>query len=152
MVMVELKIVPIDPVSLPEVVMPDGRPHSGSAAFAKTQMSSLRACYGMHSGSCGCSRAGRLLTRPSAVRSWTCPSPPVRWSRLRFNRAGLESRLPPVRITAHDKHPEVGCSTPVYFEIKELAHQSSRTPHRPGPRGRPEGRPGDPVMIWACGT
>jgi hypothetical protein len=87
-----------------------------------------------------------------AVRSWTCPSPPVRWSRFRFNRAGLESRLPPVRITAHDKHPEVGCSTPVYFEIKELAHQSSRTPHRPGPRGQPEGRPGDPVMIWACGT
>ena len=45
-----------------------------------------------------------------AVRSWTCPSPPVRWSRFRFNRAGLESRLPPVRITAYDKHPEVGCS------------------------------------------
>jgi len=36
---------------------------------------------------------------------------------LRFHRAGLESRQPSVRITAHDIHREVGPSTPVHLEV-----------------------------------
>jgi hypothetical protein len=38
---------------------------------------------------------------------------------LRFDRAGLESRQPPLRITAHDIQRTVGRSTPIDLEVGE---------------------------------